>query len=414
MWRAMVSLVVVIGLAGCWYQPGFGPHRSGHNGAERGLTIDNVETLGQVWSVDLGDGAVLDPVVSRSGLHAVAGNVVHTRRLATGVPLWSDEVIAPMNTEGPNVVSAPSVRGSQVLVPAVSMPLSPPVAGTGVHVYDAATGVEGPLLADVIAAQSVTVDGDTLVGNSYTHLIGFDYISFIEVIDPPSQTTWRSIHEFGGFDIQPVTTASVGADRIYVGVGARVEAYTREEPAGCQEPQPGVVFCPTEWDRSVVGRATVPVLSDDEQFVFVGDAAGVLWTFYAVNGDVAWQGIPAGGQIVAPPTVGDGMVYVGSTDGRLRAYSAGGCFARTCEPLWTAETGSSITKQPALAGGVLYVGTEGGSVLAFDADGCGAATCEPVWEASTGTSPITGGPIVANGNLVVGTADGRLVAYRPD
>ena len=63
----------------------------------------------------------------------------------------------------------------------------------------------------------------------------------------------------------------------------------------------------------------------------------------------------------------------------------------------------------------MYVGTEDGAVLAFDADpdGCGAQTCSPVWEASTGACPVTGGPIVANGNLVVGTAAGRLVVYRP-
>ena len=62
----------------------------------------------------------------------------------------------------------------------------------------------------------------------------------------------------------------------------------------------------------------------------------------------------------------------------------------------------------------VYVGTENGSVRAFDRRRCGAATCSPVWEASTGSSLITGGPIVANGNLVVGTDDGRLVVFRPD
>ena len=369
--RALVPLVAAASLAGCWFQPGFDSHRSGHNGTERGLTGANVATLDQVWSVDLGSAAVLDPVVSRRGVHTVAGNMVHTRKLVDGTGMWSDTVIAPTNPEGENVVSSPSVRGSQVLVPAMSMPLDPPVAGTGVHVYDAATGAESPLLANVIAAQSVTVAGDTLVGNSLTHLIGFDYLSFIEVYDllkRGPQYNWRSIHEMGGFDIQIVTPAAVGADRLAVGVGSRVEVYTRERPAGCQEPVPGAVFCPTVWERTFGARATQPILSDDEETVFVGDATGRFWSLAMADGAVRWQAVLSGALVVAPPTVGDGVVYVAATD----------------------------------------------RIHAFDADGCGAATCSPVWEASTGSSLITGGPIVANGNLLVGTYDGRLIAYRPD
>jgi len=49
---------------------------------------------------------------------------------------------------------------------------------------------------------------------------------------------------------------------------------------------------------------------------------------------------------------------------------------------------------------------------AFDAAGCGAGvtTCEPLWSASTGSS-VTGAPAVSGGRLYVGTADGRLLAY---
>ena len=179
--RVLLSLAATVALAGCWYQPGFGPHRSAHNNIERGLTVDNVDTLAQSWSVDLGDGAVSDPVVSRSGLHAVSGNVVHTRKLADGAALWSDEVIPPMNTEGPNLVGAPSVRGSQVLLPAVSMPLNPR-RSTGVHGYEPPPRRVRPCSPTCSPAVR---DGrrDTLVGNTYAHRVGFDYYSFIDVHD---------------------------------------------------------------------------------------------------------------------------------------------------------------------------------------------------------------------------------------
>jgi hypothetical protein len=38
--------------------------------------------------------------------------------------------------------------------------------------------------------------------------------------------------------------------------------------------------------------------------------------------------------------------------------------------------------------------------------------CDPLWQTSTG-SHITGAPAVARGHLVVGTQDGRLIAYAP-
>jgi outer membrane protein assembly factor BamB len=52
------------------------------------------------------------------------------------------------------------------------------------------------------------------------------------------------------------------------------------------------------------------------------------------------------------------------------------------------------------------------AALAADAAGCGVATCSPLWTAATG-SRITGAPAVSNGTLYLGTADGRLLAYRP-
>jgi hypothetical protein len=45
--------------------------------------------------------------------------------------------------------------------------------------------------------------------------------------------------------------------------------------------------------------------------------------------------------------------------------------------------------------------------------GCGSAEWPPPWTDSVG-SGITGAPILANGHLIVGTADGRLIAFRPE
>jgi outer membrane protein assembly factor BamB len=68
--------------------------------------------------------------------------------------------------------------------------------------------------------------------------------------------------------------------------------------------------------------------------------------------------------------------------------------------------------QAALAGGVVYVATTDGTLHALDANGCGAAECPLLWSSDTG-GRITGGPVVSDGHLLVGTEDGRLIAYRP-
>jgi outer membrane protein assembly factor BamB len=62
-------------------------------------------------------------------------------------------------------------------------------------------------------------------------------------------------------------------------------------------------------------------------------------------------------------------------------------------------------------GGLVYTASANGVVNAFPAAGCGTATCASLWSAATG-STVTGGPVPALGNLYVGTADGRLIAYR--
>ena len=97
-----------------------------------------------------------------------------------------------------------------------------------------------------------------------------------------------------------------------------------------------------------------------------------------------------GGSVVSSPAVVDGVVYVGSADGRLHAYSADGtanCAGdpKTCTELWTAGTGY-LDSSPAVANGVVYVNSESRMLMAFDATGganCSGIpkTCEPLWTA---------------------------------
>jgi hypothetical protein len=112
------------------------------------------------------------------------------------------------------------------------------------------------------------------------------------------------------------------------------------------------------------------------------------------------------------PVVANGRIYIGDLDGALSVFSANGCGAASCEPLWQAHISGSIDSTPALAGGlVLFGSTNDHTLYAFPANGCGAAVCQPVWigKLKDGT---TGSVTVSDGIAYVGDFSGHLYAFK--
>jgi outer membrane protein assembly factor BamB len=133
----------------------------------------------------------------------------------------------------------------------------------------------------------------------------------------------------------------------------------------------------------------------------------------------AWIG--AAGGSGASPIVADGIAYVSSEDG-VDAYVAGGtdgcsCTPKTCQALWTDTLGPVNGSTPAVSAGVLYVGSSNGRLYAFDAHGvtnCSGTpkTCGPLW--TSGDLRIYGSsPAVSGGTVyVAGGAQGaKLYAF---
>ncbi len=107
---------------------------------------------------------------------------------------------------------------------------------------------------------------------------------------------------------------------------------------------------------------------------------------------LAWVGILGDLVDFSSPAVVNGVVYVGSFDGKLYAFNADGCAPQTsCQPLWTGATGNDITSSPAVANGVVYIGSADRRLYAFPAKGCGSSTCAPLWTGATDFTELSAG-----------------------
>jgi outer membrane protein assembly factor BamB len=129
-----------------------------------------------------------------------------------------------------------------------------------------------------------------------------------------------------------------------------------------------------------------------------------------------------GGFVLSSPAVANGVVYVGSGDGKFYAFSAtgtSGCSGTpiSCSPLWVATTGGPVRSSPAVVNGVVYVTSDDAKLYAFDAAGtsnCSGIpkTCNPLWTASTGESGGSySAPTVSGGVVYVGSIDDDLYAF---
>lgn len=98
----------------------------------------------------------------------------------------------------------------------------------------------------------------------------------------------------------------------------------------------------------------------------------------------------------------------------LQAYPAAGCGAPDCLPTWEASLPTTVSASLAVAGGLVYVGTADGTVGAYDAGGCGAAACAAVAQVDVAASPTD--IVVSGGRLFVGQGRGLgadITAFAP-
>ncbi|HEX7490907.1 MAG TPA: PQQ-binding-like beta-propeller repeat protein, partial [Candidatus Limnocylindrales bacterium] len=128
-----------------------------------------------------------------------------------------------------------------------------------------------------------------------------------------------------------------------------------------------------------------------------------LWTTTSMGWPISWSA----------SAVANGVVYIGTSNGRLFAFDAAGIINCTgsgpiaCNPLWTANSGV-LSTSPSIANGVVYIASDLGTLYAFDAagvsncSGSGTRTCTPIWTAATRDASASS-PEVANGIVFEGS-----------
>jgi hypothetical protein len=94
--------------------------------------------------------------------------------------------------------------------------------------------------------------------------------------------------------------------------------------------------------------------------VFVGSDDGNLYALNETSGKLLWK-YSTGGPITASPIVSiNGIVFVGSTDGRIYALNS-----EDGNLVWSDDTGSSIEVTPVLDNGMLFVASSDGTMRAY-------------------------------------------------
>ncbi|MEU4231691.1 PQQ-binding-like beta-propeller repeat protein [Nonomuraea sp. NPDC026600] len=117
---------------------------------------------------------------------------------------------------------------------------------------------------------------------------------------------------------------------------------------------------PEPWTRTT-GDAVQSSPAEADGVVYVGSDDGKVYALDARTGHINWT-FTTGGPVHTRPDVANGVVYIASRDGKVYALSA-----TTGKIRWTYVTQKAAYARPTVQGDVVYVGSEDHNLYALDA-----------------------------------------------
>ncbi len=279
--------------------------------------------------------------------------------LRTCLPLW-------VAATGAAITGAPTIANSKVFVGSESHLMyafgvgCASGGGTCLPLWTASTG-------GMILSSPAFFSGVVYIGSMDGYMYAFDAngVTGCGGVPKTCSPLWKA--SSGSIEF---SSPAISGGVVYVGSNDfRLYAYA----VGCNS---GGGTCSPLW-TGVTGSwiASTPAVANG--VIYVGSFDHKLYA-YAVGCSSGggtcsplWTAT-TGGNIDSSPAVANGVVYVGSEDGKMYAFDAAGASSctgsfptKTCQPLWTAATGGNIDSSPAVANGVVYVGSEDYKLYAY-------------------------------------------------
>jgi outer membrane protein assembly factor BamB len=386
---ALAVALVGLSTSGCWLQLGAGPGRDGFNPSETSLTSANAATLHEVWSASAGSNSASAPIQNGGRVFVSDGALITAFNAGSGKQLWQKDTQF--------ATYFPALGELALYQNRVVTPYSIAEFG-GEYSFDQATGaytdsgtVElAPYNAPAVAGNVVVSDlGQANEGGA---------LSAIQL----SPTQNGLINFWTDFSqAVPATNPMVRGSQVFVGSGTTILSFTIGTCVASAIPS----YCSPTWTTDLGSRTGMPVSLSSTQLA-VPLANGNVAVLDAATGALQWKAVTGAAGAQSPATDGTTM-FVGSGDGKVRAFPVAGCGNPTCNATSTSTAaGAAITGQPVLAGGVVYVGTANGKLVAFDTAGSQLASL-------TVNAAATSVDVIEDGATVYATtSNGTVAAFR--
>jgi outer membrane protein assembly factor BamB len=140
-----------------------------------------------------------------------------------------------------------------------------------------------------------------------------------------------------------------------------------------------------------------------KEFIYTADRAGHIMALDAASGNEVWSAQDEDRLISGGPGVGEGKVFVGTSDAEVVARDA-----ETGKKLWVAKVSSEVLSAPRVAQGLVIVRTGDGNIYALNAD---TGMEKWVFDRSIPVLTLRGtaSPVIYESMVLIGFDNGRLV-----